>query len=41
MMYYQYNSNPSQPLRSDTEGSAVDHTTGTTVLETKPQQRLI
>ena len=34
-MYYQYNSNPYQPLRTDTEGSAVNHMTGTTILETK------
>ena len=25
MMYSQYNSNPYQPLRADTEGSAVNH----------------
>ena len=36
MIYYQYNSNSYQPLRADTEGSAVNHTTGMTILETKP-----
>ena len=34
-VYSQYNCNLYQQLRSDTEGSAVNHTTGMTVLETK------